>query len=430
MESSDFEEQVWTPPPITAAADEPLVDIRDPFPPLAVDETMPVMDDIQYEAAPSNERTAEEVAAEDAAAEERGYAIPDFDRDERELSLYEDAKRRTLRQMIASAETQINAAFAQRKEQLQAELEASHPLLEERRANARFTTRVYAEKCPLRVNKRGIEAPSFWENVLTFGSAGRAYRAASRASEGLEAFRLAIRKREEALGALESQQSRAIYLKEDSIKKHFQSDEGIEEFHHRSEIESLWKRVDAITQERERYAKRLEDGKISPEEQRDREIAQRHLRWVEVPLLAIIIARVARFGPLTYLVLRDLERKEYLLSYDPRLDPLRNSVFDIYIIAAETLVRLRRNDNGTAFRVADHFKVCWRNEEKAEEMYAAHRAALRDDRNLPANKPRNDVEADLIEKLAALAAAVDGAVARTVPDRFTSQPANTPTTRQ
>ena len=40
--------------------------------------------------------------------------------------------------------------------------------------------------------------------------------------------------------------------------------------------------------------------------------------------MGAIIAKVARFGNISYFQLRDLEKKETLLSYDPRLDALRN----------------------------------------------------------------------------------------------------------
>jgi hypothetical protein len=83
-------------------------------------------------------------------------------------------------------------------------------------------------------------------------------------------------------------------------------------------------------------------------------------------------------------------------------------VFDIYAVAGTVAAKLRRNDNGTAFRVADHFKACWRNQDKAEELYGQHRAALREDRGLSPMEPRNASEAEIIERLVALSAMVDG----------------------
>ena len=147
---------------------------------------------------------------------------------------------------------------------------------------------------------------------------------------------------------------------------------------------------------------------MSDAEQRDRAMGEQKIAWTELPVMGAIIGKVARFGQLSYFQLRDLERKEMLLSYDPRLDPLRNCVFDIYAVAGSVAAKLKRNDNGTAFRVADHFKACWRNQEKAEELYGQHRAALREDRGLEPMEPRTEGEAEIIARLAGLAEMVDG----------------------
>lgn len=336
------------------------------------------------------------------------YDIPDFEKDAKDLDAYEDAKRRYTRQQISSAETAIQTSFAQKRDQLQREIKNARSFEDERRASAMVATRQYANAYPIHVDKKGINPPSFWENLLSFGRAGRLYRAAFVAAEALDQLRAAMRKREEQLAALDDQMKRAIYLKEESIKKQMESESGLNEFHERPEIKPLWKRIEKIEKERADYAKRLEAGKVTDEEQRDRAMAEQKLMPTELPIMGAIIARVARFGKLSYFQLRDLERKESLLSYDPRLDALRNSVFDVYAVAGTVAAKLKRNDNGTAFRVADHFKACWRNQDKAEELYGQHRAALREDRGLAPMEPRNEAEAEIIERLANLASMVEG----------------------
>ncbi len=336
------------------------------------------------------------------------YEIPDFEQDEREIAAYEDAEKRHVRQAISNAETAIQATFKAKREQLVREIKSARMFEEERRASAMHTTRQYANSFPHHVDKRGIRPPGFWENVFSFGRASRLYRAASNATEALEELRTGMRKREEQLGALDGQMNRALYLKEESIKKAMETDAGLAEFHARPEIAGLYKRVERIKKERADYAKRLERGEVTSEEQRDRAMAEHKLAYAALPLMGAIIAKVARFGNLSYFQLRTLEKKESLLSYDPRLDPLRNSVFDVYSIANTVAAKLKRNDNGTAFRVADHFKVCWRNQEKAEELYGQHRAALREDRGLPAMPPRDEGEAEIVERLATLASMVEG----------------------
>jgi hypothetical protein len=339
---------------------------------------------------------------------QKNYDIPDFEKDEKDLDAYEDAKRRYTRQQISSAETAIQTSFAQKREQLQREIKNGRSFDEERRAAAMHTTRQYANAYPRHVDKKGVNPPGFWENVFSFGRAGRLYRAALLATEALEQLRTAMRKREEQLAALDDQMKRAIYLKEEAIKKSLESDAGLGEFHERPEIKPLFKRTEKIKREREEFAKRLERGTVSDDEQRDRAMSEQKLTFSELPVMGAIIGKVARFGQLSYFQLRDLDRKESLLSYDPRLDPLRNCVFDIYSVAGSVAAKLKRNDNGTAFRVADHFKACWRNQDKAEELYGQHRGALREDRGLAPMTPRNENEAEIIERLANLAALVDG----------------------
>jgi hypothetical protein len=355
---------------------------------------------------------SEEPAGEPVRIDPLDYEIPDFEKDAREVTAYDEAKKRHLRQAIASAETTIQASFKAKRTQLTAEIRAARSFEEERRASAMHTTRVYANAYPRRVDKRGVNPPSFWENVLSLGRAGRLYREASLATEALEQLRATMRKREEQLSQLEGQMERAIVLKEEALKKAAETEAGIAEFHARPEVEALYRRVQRIHKERETYAKRLERGEVGQEEQRDRAMSEFNLSYAELPLMGVIIAKVARFGSLSYFQLRDLTKKETLLSYDPRLDPLRNSVFDVYSVANAVAAKLKRNDNGTAYRVADHFKACWRNQEQAEELYGQHRAALREERGLPTMPPRDENEAEIIERLATLAMAVDGGQAR------------------
>jgi hypothetical protein len=336
------------------------------------------------------------------------YNIPDFERDAKDLDTYEDAKRRYQRQQLASAETAIQTSFAQKRDQLQREIKNGKSFEEERRTAAQYTTRQYASSYPIHVDKKGVNPPTFWENLLSFGKAGRLYRAAFVAAEALDQLRQAMRKREEQLGALDEQLKRAIYLKEEAIKKSLESEAGLNEFHERPEIKAVYKRIEGVKKERADFAKRLERGVVSDEEQRDRAMSEQKLLPTELPIMGAIIAKVARFGKLSYFQLRDLEKNESLLSYDPRLDPLRNCVFDVYSVAGTVAAKLKRNDNGTAFRVADHFKACWRNQDKAEELYSQHRSALREDRGLEPLAPHNESEAEIIERLANLSQLVDG----------------------
>jgi hypothetical protein len=401
-------------------------DAADAFgePDLASDETVSLLADDDADEPQAVVHTPPALSLhDDAAATEPGppkpspYDIPDFAKDAKDLDTYEDAKRRHQRQQIASAETAIHTSFAQKREQLSREVKNGRTFEDERRATAMVTTRAYANAFPSHVDKKGVNPPLFWENVFSFGKAGRLYRAAFVAAEALEQLRGAMRKREEQLGALDEQMKRAIYLKEEAIKKAMESEAGLNEFHDRPEIRPLFKRIEKINKERAEFAKRLEKGVVTDEEQRDRAMSEQMLVPTELPIMGAIIAKVARFGNLSYYQLRDLEKKESLLSYDPRLDALRNSVFDVYSVAGTVAAKLKRNDNGTAFRVADHFKACWRNQDKAEELYGQHRSALREDRGLSPMEPRTESEGEIIERLANLSALVDGGQGRQFADQ-------------
>jgi hypothetical protein len=404
---------------------ESEADAADAFaePELASDETVSLLADEDEDESLGVAHPPSRSLHDDAAATEPGpakpspYDIPDFDKDAKDLDTYEDAKRRHQRQQIASAENAIQTSFSQKREQLHREVKNGRTFEDERRAIAMVTTRAYANAFPIHVDKKGVNPPSFWENLFSFGKAGRLYRAAFVAAESLEQLRGAMRKREEQLGALDEQMKRAMYLKEESIKKSLESESGLNEFHDRPEIRPLHKRIEKINKERAEFAKRLEKGTVTDEEQRDRTMSEQKLVPTELPIMGAIIAKVARFGNLSYYQLRDLEKKESLLSYDPRLDSLRNSVFDVYAVAGTVAAKLKRNDNGTAFRVADHFKACWRNQDKAEELYGQHRSALREDRGLPPMEPRTEGEAEIIERLANLSSLVDGGQGRQFADQ-------------
>ena len=158
-----------------------------------------------------------------------------------------------------------------------------------------------------------------------------------------------------------------------------------------------------IKKERADYAKRLEAGNVSDEEQRDRAMAEQKLTPTELPIMGAIIAKVARFGEAARTFNCAISRKKNRCSATIR-DSIRCAIASSTSIRwpGSVAAKLARNDNGTAFRVADHFKACWRNQDKAEELYGQHRAALREDRGLCSRWKRATSEAEIIERLASL----------------------------
>jgi len=75
--------------------------------------------------------------------------------------------------------------------------------------------------------------------------------------------------------------------------------------------------------------------------------------------------------------LRNLERKLYHLSYDPRLEPLIENVLDVYRLADSFEVRLAKGADGRPMAVADHYAANFKDEEVARSEYRRTRTALR-----------------------------------------------------
>ena len=260
---------------------------------------------------------------------------------------------------------------------------------------------------PHRVDKNKPMAPSFWESLLSFGSAGRLYNRAINTAADATAAQTLRRRKEHDEEELEQQLKRALYLQEDAIKKRLEAPEGIAAFHSRPGVSVLHKRVEEIKAERAKYAARLEKGEVPPNEQRDREFAERKIAQLEAPFSGITVVRVVRYGPLTYYLMRDLERHLYHLSYDPRLEPLIENVIDVYRLADSYEARLSKGPDGRPLAVADHYAANFKDEEVARSEYRRARTALRTPRtDIPAMTFTDANEQQVIELLATFARTV------------------------
>ena len=333
--------------------------------------------------------------------ESTGPVIPDFEKDAQSIAAYEDARIRYERREAGDAESRTRNQFAKKREAIRAEIAVAASLLDERKMKAEKAFKTYAARYPHRVDRNKPQKPSFWESLFSFGTAGRMYnRAVVTAADAVAAQSLRRRKEHDE-EELEQQLKRALYLQEDSIKKKLESPEGVEHFHGRPGVAVLHKRVVEIKAERAAYAARLEKGEVPPPEQRDREFAERKIVQLEVPFAGLTIIRVARYGALTYFILRDLERKLYHLGYDPRLEPLIENVIDVYRLADSYEVRLSRGADGRPMAVAEHYATNFKDEEVARSEYRRARTALRNPRaDVPAMTFLEPPEAQLIELLA------------------------------
>jgi hypothetical protein len=318
------------------------------------------------------------------STEGTGPVIPDFEKDAQSIAAYEDARVKYERREAGDAESRTRNSFAKKRDAIRAEIAVAASILDERKLKAEKAFKAYANRYPQRVDRNKPMKPSFFESLLSFGMAGRMFnRAVTSASEAIAAQSLRRRKEHDE-EELEQQLKRALYLQEESIKKKLEGAEGIAAFHARPGVAVLHKRVEEIKLERARYAQRLEKGEVPPNEQRDREFAERKISQLEAPFAGATIIRVARYGNLSYFILRDLERKLYHLAYDPRLEPLIENVLDVYRLADSFETKLTRGNDGRPMAVADHYATNYKDEEVARSEYRRARTALR--------TPRTDLQ--------------------------------------
>ena len=336
--------------------------------------------------------------------ESTGPIIPDFEKDAQSIAAYDEARVRFERREASDAESRTRNSFNKKRDAIRTEIAVAASLLDERRIKAEKAFKIYAQRYPHRVDRNKPVKPSLWESLLSFGSAGRMYnRAVMTAADAIAAQTLRRRKEHDE-EELEQQLKRALYLQEDAIKKKLEGAEGLAAFHARPGVGVLFKRVEEIKVERARYAQRLEKGEVPPAEQRDREFAERKISQLEAPFAGMTIVRVARYGALSYFLLRDLERKVYHLAYDSRLEPLIENVVDVYRIADSFEAKLSRGADGRPLAVADHYAANFKDEEVARSEYRRARTALRAPRaDVPPMTFVEPAEQQLVDLLATFA---------------------------
>ena len=333
--------------------------------------------------------------------ESTGPIIPDFEKDAQSIAAYDEARVRFERREAGDAESRTRNSFTKKRDAIRAEIAVAASLLDERRQKAEKAFKEYAARYPHRVDRNKPVKPSFWESLFSMGTAGRMFNRAITTAADAVAAQTLRRRKEHDEEELEQQLKRALYLQEDAIKKKLEGAEGLAAFHARPGVGVLHKRVEEIKVERTRYAQRLEKGEVPPQEQRDREFAERKILQLEAPFACLTIVRVARYGNLTYFLLRDLERKIYHLAYDPRLEPLIENVIDVYRLADSYEAKLSRGADGRPMAVADHYGANYKDEEVARSEYRRARTALRTPRtDLPPMTFVDQNEQQLLELLA------------------------------
>jgi hypothetical protein len=317
---------------------------------------------------------------DDIAAFERGEAI---------VAAYEDAKVRAIRAIMDREELLLSHAYAQRREAINEEIAALRAVEDQRRLAAAANVLTYAASFPHRIGAIGVDPPSVWERIRTFNVAAKLYRAAARATYRLDAITASLREKRDRLDAIERETRKAVGLREEALHRRLRTPTGLRELHAHPLVAGPYAQAQAVFAERAA---------------RDA-IMRRGYAFARVPLIGAAIARVERYGPLEYYVLRDLTRREYVLAADPRLEPLRDLVFDVTHGPNGYDAVVRVAANGTPMRTRAHLDACYPSA-SAVALDAEHRASLRTGRPTRGAPPRDDAEAELVAMLAMLADAV------------------------
>jgi hypothetical protein len=172
--------------------------------------------------------------------------------------------------------------------------------------------------------------------------------------------------------------------------------------HRDNALGALKARVDEIAAERQSFAKRLEARSVSDDELRDRTLAQDDIMPADMPLAGMMFYRIDVFGKSAYFIIRDLEKKLYVLPYDPRLEHLIDGVFDLYRIADRFDVRQRvHEESKLPFTILDHFIACSdRQDIVGRAAYREQRGWIKRHRGLPPTPVTRDMDREIIKLLA------------------------------
>lgn len=371
------------------------------------EDAAPVPDAPEPEEPPTAPAAAASRSSDAAAPPQPGGAvIPDFAEDARTIAAFETARERFERAESQSAEDVIRLDFKRRREALQVEVATAEAVIVERETKWQAALQAYGKRYPKSFEKGKARKPGFLANLFSFGGANKMYQATIDASADLNEARSLRRRREHDDEELDNLQRRALAKLEETLKDHSKKSEGLEKFLSRPGNAALAKKVQDIRAERTAYAARLEAGKVPALEHRDRQFAQLNAVQLEAPCAGIAIVGVETYGDMCYLIFRDRERNHFYRPYDPRLEGLSDSVFDVYRIADRFEAKLHRRE-GKPMNLADHLTEFLRDDERAKSDARRIRAQLREPRNAQA-PPGDKILMDLLAELAKTAGRLSG----------------------
>ena len=243
------------------------------------------------------------------------------------------------------------------------------------------------------------------ENLKSFGAAAKLYNAAKDAWLAAAETESTIRKIEHNENQLDIELQKALERAPQIVAEVTESEKWLAEIHAEEEMANAKARVDEIDAERAAYARRFAAGQVSEDERRLRAFGEADIRHIGLPVDGFVFIRTESYGPKNYAILRDVNKQQYYLPYDPRLEPLFLGVYEIARSGKELAVRpYARPNSREAFTLRDHFVKCSENEEAADEALRGHQAWAKQRRMLAALTELDEVETQAMQLLTDYAA--------------------------
>jgi hypothetical protein len=263
----------------------------------------------------------------------------------------------------------------------------------------------YRAGYPQYVKKTRLVEPSAIDNMRSLGNAKKFYHAAEEAWRAAEHAAGEIRRIEHNEAQLEIELAKALERAPHTSKDVTTSETWLNEVHSEEDMAEAKAKHDAVTAERDDYAKRLGAGTVSAQELRLRAFALEDVKHITPAFDALMFLRIDQFGDRAYFIMRDLRRRLFALPYDRRLEPLLDGAYDIVKNGKEFDVRRAKRDNTPiGLTLLEHFTKCSESAEAAQAAYRDHQEFVKAKRSIPTASEPDEVEAAVIELLAAVAA--------------------------
>lgn len=345
---------------------------------------------------------ADTTVQESAQATEshRPWRVPDFAADTAILTQYENSKRKYQADRIQAAQRGVEIEANKRRHRIAGAIKQAADLVTERQQRVKAATEEYAKRCPQRVKGNVVTGPSFMENLFSLWAAGRAFQALKKArlayGDAVSHHRRAMNQEEIIARWVEKVLPQTLQ----TVREYVGSEKWIEEeFHKHPEIAQLLERKKAIEEERASYASRLEKGLVPPGEARDREMFARGVKPLPQVCTGLVIVELLDLAGHGYFILRDLDKNLYWLPYASGIEPLIDSVFDMYRIVDRYEAKMTKAESGAPMKSIDHYIHCVGEPEAARAQWRKRCLALRADRTFKDTPVEDETMRRIIEVL-------------------------------